>query len=90
MSSSPRITAGERRGLIVLLIVIIIATVLLCWRDRTVAPPTPEPSVTYESIPAPIPDSNATNHPRRKSKRRAPKATSPAPSPRSPRDEQVN
>lgn len=31
----PHVTAGERRGLIVLLILLVVATGLLCWRDRS-------------------------------------------------------
>lgn len=33
----PRITAGERRGLIALLILLIALTILLCWRDRSLS-----------------------------------------------------
>lgn len=33
----PRITTGERRGLIALLILLIAFTILLCWRDRSLS-----------------------------------------------------
>lgn len=39
----PRITTGERRGLIALLILLIAFTILLCWRDRSL-------SYRYEEI----------------------------------------
>ncbi|WP_300935779.1 hypothetical protein [uncultured Muribaculum sp.] len=38
--SLPRITAGERRGLIALIIVLCIVTGVLCWRDFSCAPVT--------------------------------------------------
>lgn len=42
--SLQRMTAGERRGLILLILLLLIATVLLTWRDNTVSSRSDGPS----------------------------------------------
>jgi len=97
--SSPRITSGERRGLIVLIIILAIVTLLLCWRDRSLRHHADGLSGSHAVSVEAMADSllvsssqdtaSIVRGRKVKRKKRERKAT-PAPATRSPRDERVD
>lgn len=93
--ASPRITVGERRGLIALIIVFIIATVLLCWRDRALSRAAHDAAVQPIDVPtassAPLSTDTSSTVSKRKKKASTRQRKEPAPMPvRHPRDERVD
>lgn len=98
--SPPHITVGERRGLIALLILLVAATGLLCWRDRSLSHATDQ--ITHDcaespaahidtllDIPSKADSSTVTRRRRRKADGSKQPVDRPVPQ-RSPRDERID
>ncbi|MCM1051508.1 MAG: hypothetical protein NC349_06065 [Paenibacillus sp.] len=104
MPSHPPVTTAEKRGLIFLLILLLLASAYLCRDHLFGREPSTQSSVStphgalpsdslINAIPLPDPSSEQVNRKPRRKQQKSPSAVrsrQPSPAPRSPRDEPVN